>query len=69
MSDNGEVMTKLFGLIKQAIADRLLIWATLVSLIGLLIWTTMRNPEPMRFVGAGLLVVVLGMVMYFSKKE
>lgn len=66
---NGEMLTAMFGLIRKALADRLLIWATLVSLIGLIAWTTMRNPEPIRFVGAGMLIVVFGMVLYFSKKE
>jgi hypothetical protein len=64
-----ELMTRLFGIIREALADRLLVWASMASLLFLVIWTTMRNPDPMRFVGSGLLIVVLAMVLYFSKKE
>ena len=66
---NGDLLTQVFGLIRKALADRLLVWATMLGLLWLVTWTTMRNPEPMRFVGSGLLILVLGMVLYFSKKE
>jgi hypothetical protein len=66
---NSDLLTAMFSLIRKALADRLLIWATLGSMIGLTMWVTIRNPEPIRFVGSGLLIVVLLMVLYFSKKE
>jgi hypothetical protein len=66
---NGDMLTELFKVIRAALADRLLIWAVMLSSIGLTIWVATRNPEPMRFVGSGLLIVVLAMVLYFSKKE
>jgi len=66
---NGGDLKALIFVVKSALADKLLIWATLLSLIALVTWTTMRNPEPMRFVGAGLLFAVLLSVLYFSKKE
>ena len=66
---NGNDMQAVLYIVKAALADKLLIWATLLSLIGLTVWTAMRNPEPIRFVGSGLLLVVLMMLLYFSKKE
>jgi hypothetical protein len=66
---NGDMLTELFKVIRTALADRLLIWAVMLGVLWMIGWTTMRNPEPMRFVGSGLLIVVLAMVLYFSKKE
>ena len=66
---NGNDFLAFMHVIRAALADQLLVWASLLSLIGLTVWATMRRPEPMVFLGPGLLIVVLAMVLYFSKKE
>jgi hypothetical protein len=66
---NGDTWTQLFGIIKGALADRLLVWALLLSSAGLIYWVTMRNPEPIRLIGAGMLAALFVIVLYFSKKE
>ena len=66
---NGEILAKVFEVIRQAIADRLLVWATMISCSGLLYWVTMKNPEPLRLVGAGMAAALFVIMLYFSKKE
>jgi hypothetical protein len=65
---NGDLLTQMFGLIRKALADQLLVWAALLSCVGLIGWVTMRNPEPMRLIGAGMLAAIFVIVLYMSKK-
>jgi hypothetical protein len=63
-------MVQLFGLIKAALADRLLIWAALGSIIVFGGWTIIRNPDPIRLLGVGgLFIPVLAMLLYYSSKR
>ena len=65
---NGELYTQLFKVIKEALADKLLVWASMIGCGGLIYWVTMRNPEPMRLIGAGMLAAIFVIVLYMSKK-
>ena len=66
---NGDLLTELFKVIKGALADRLLVWAALLGCGGLIYWVTMRNPDPVRLIGAGMMAAIFVIVLYMSKRE